>query len=236
MLVIVNSTLIINKKILKKNKTKQTKRMKFLLENAVIKHKLSLLRSKDTPSYLFRDLIDELTTFVLSDAAKDLTLEQFELFTPTNTTPAVGYRLKEKVAIVPILRAGLGMVHSALRMFNEAEVYHIGMYRDKRSLQPVEYYNKLPNEVGVDIVYVVDPMIATGGTMIATINVLKSWGAAKICVVALVVSQAALTKISEAHPDIKVFACVVDDELDSKGYIVPGLGDAGDRQFNTHHH
>jgi len=206
---------------------------RYPLQNAIILHKLSQLRNKETRPKDFRELVGELAYMLLAESGKTLQVEEYSMETPLCTTK--GIRIKDRIAFIPILRSGLGMVDSALRLFPDAQVYHIGMYRDKKSLQPVEYYNKLPNRVAVDVVYVLDPMIATGGTLIATINVLKQWGAPKIEVIAILASEESMKKMSEAHPDVRVTCAAVDSELNVRGYLLPGLGDAGDRQFQTPH-
>eukprot|EP01103_Thecamoeba_quadrilineata_P020402 TRINITY_DN8722_c0_g1_i1.p1 TRINITY_DN8722_c0_g1~~TRINITY_DN8722_c0_g1_i1.p1 ORF type:complete len:204 (-),score=33.18 TRINITY_DN8722_c0_g1_i1:17-628(-) len=197
----------------------------------VIIHKISQLRNKNTDARQFRELISDLSFLLIFEASKNLTLEGYPL--PTPLVECTGQRVHERIGFVPILRAGLGMVDSALRVHPEAKVYHIGIYRDKRSLLPVEYYNKLPNDASVDICYILDPMVATGGTAIATINILKSWGAKKIFLIGIVVSEAAVKKVNQEHPDVEFIAGAIDAELNDHGYIIPGLGDAGDRQFQT---
>eukprot|EP01102_Stenamoeba_stenopodia_P005157 TRINITY_DN15667_c0_g1_i1.p1 TRINITY_DN15667_c0_g1~~TRINITY_DN15667_c0_g1_i1.p1 ORF type:complete len:212 (+),score=57.97 TRINITY_DN15667_c0_g1_i1:318-953(+) len=202
-------------------------------KHPLIAHKLAQLRSKSTNPKDFRGLVKELSSLLFYEAARDLQLEEYTIQTPLAEVKA--NRVKETLALVPILRAGLGMVDGALEMFPEASVFHVGMYRDKRSLQPVEYYNKLPGENTTDICFVLDPMLATGGTAIATITLLKSWGAKKIKLVGLVASQEGVNSLKEVHPEVEIHLCAIDSVLDSRGYIVPGLGDAGDRQFSTPH-
>lgn len=214
-----------------------TASINFYSAHPVVGTKLTTLRSKETNPKEFRNTIKELSSILIYEASRDLTLETYNINTPLAENQSIGKKIKQKIALVPILRAGLGMVDGALDLFPEASVYHIGMYRDKRSLQPVEYYNKLPNfdNGEADICFVLDPMLATGGTAIATINLLKSWGAAKIKLVGLVASKEGISALQESHPDVEVHVCSIDDVLDNRGYIVPGLGDAGDRQFNTPH-
>jgi len=200
-------------------------------KNPVIAHKVSQLRDVKTDSRLFRDLISDLSFLLVFEASSNLHLEEYDVKTPI--IDCKGLRIQERIGLVPILRAGLGMTDSALRVHPDAKVYHIGIYRDKRSLLPVEYYNKLPNDPSVDICYILDPMVATGGTAIATINILKSWGAKKIILVGILVSRFAQKKVAEEHPDVEFIIGTIDEELNDHGYIVPGLGDAGDRQFGT---
>jgi len=192
-----------------------------------------MLRDKNTNPKQFRELIRELSNLVIFQASKSLTLVNYSVQTPLMTCN--GFQIKEKIALVPILRAGLGMVEGALQLFPEAEVYHIGMYRDKKSLQPVEYYSKLPNNVKVDVVYVLEPMIATGGTASATIALLKEWGAPRVEMISFLASELAIEKLIKEHPDVKIHVCAIDPKLNDHGYILPGLGDAGDRQFSTPH-
>jgi len=202
-----------------------------MAKNPVIAHKVSQLRDVRSDSRQFRDLISDLSFLLVYEASSSLHLEEYDVTTPI--TLCKGLRIQERIGLVPILRAGLGMVDSALRVHPEAKVYHIGIYRDKRSLLPVEYYNKLPNDPSVDICYILDPMVATGGTALATINILKSWGAKKIILVGILVSSYAAKKVAEEHPDVEFVIGTIDEELNDHGYIVPGLGDAGDRQFGT---
>jgi uracil phosphoribosyltransferase len=203
-------------------------------QHPAIATKLSQLRAQSTSPKEFRALVKDLSTLLCYEALRNVNVEQISIDTPL--APAqTGFRIKDNIAFVPILRAGLGMVDGALELFPEASVYHIGMYRDKRSLQPVEYYNKLPSENSVDLCVVLDPMLATGGTAIATIELLKAWGAKKIKLVGLVAAKDGVASLLEAHPDVEIHVCAVDEVLDSRGYIVPGLGDAGDRQFSTPH-
>jgi len=206
--------------------------MSFPSTNPVIKHKISQLRDKNTNHKQFRELVSELSYIMTLEASRDLSLEEYELETPTHSS-AKGYRVKEKIGLVPILRAGLGMVDSALELHPEAIVYHIGMYRDKRSLQPVEYYNKLPENPQVDLCFVLDPIMATGGTVNATLNVLKAWGSPRIKVVSIMATNQALEQLKLQHPDVPFHVAVIDDQMNKNGIIIPGLGDAGDRQFAT---
>jgi len=206
--------------------------MSFPSSNPIIKHKISELRDKNTKHKQFRELIRELGYILTLEASHDLTLEEYQLETATHS-PATGYRIKQKIGLIPILRAGLGMVESALEIHPEAVVYHVGMYRDKRSLQPVEYYNKLPDDPSVDLCFVLEPMMATGGTVNATLNVLKAWGAPKIKVVSIMATTTALQQLRVSHPDVIFHVGVIDDQLSNSGIIIPGLGDAGDRQFGT---
>ena len=146
---------------------------------------------------------------------------------------ARGHTLKEKIGLIPILRAGLGMVEGVWEMLPQAEVWHIGLYRDERTLRPVEYYNKLPVSPTVDVCLILDPMLATGGSAVATVNILKKWGASRIKFVGIIAAPEGVEALSSAHPDVPIHVAAIDDHLNEIGYIVPGLGDAGDRQFGT---
>jgi len=144
-----------------------------------------------------------------------------------------GARLKEKVGLIPVLRAGIGMVEAAVALMPEAEVWHIGLFRDERTLRPIEYYNKLPSEATVQVCLVLDPMLATGGSAVATVDILKKWGARRVKYVGIIAAPEGARALSSAHPDVPIHVAALDDHLNEKGYIVPGLGDAGDRQFGT---
>jgi len=206
----------------------------------LIKHKLSLLRSVATGPKKFRELIRELAILLAYEATADLGLEETSVTTPL--TEATGHQLTEKIGLVPILRAGLGMAEGVWEMMPTAEVWHIGLYRDHKTLQPVEYYNKLPVHPTVQVCVVLDPMLATGGSAVATVDILKRWGARRIKFVAIIAAPEGLERLQKAHPDVDIHLAAIDDYLTPvptspddppEGYIVPGLGDAGDRQFGT---
>jgi uracil phosphoribosyltransferase len=197
----------------------------------LVKHKLTLLRRTRTEPKKFRELARELAILLAYEATQDLDLEETEIDTPMGTAP--GALLKEKIGLVPILRAGLGMVHGIWEMMPSAEVWHIGLYRDEETLKPVEYYNKLPVEPTVLVTLVLDPMLATGGSAIATVDILKEWGATRIKFVGLIAAPEGVKALSEAHPDLPIYVAAIDDHLNDVGFIVPGLGDAGDRMFGT---
>jgi len=206
----------------------------------LIKHKLSLLRSVETGPKQFRELIREIAILLAYEATADLRLEETTVTTPLTKTS--GYQLAEKVGLVPILRAGLGMVEGVWEMMPTAEVWHIGLYRDHKTLQPVEYYNKLPVHPTVQVCLILDPMLATGGSAVATVDILKRWGAKRIKFVAIIAAPEGLERLQKAHPDVDIHLAAIDDHLTPvptspddppEGYIVPGLGDAGDRQFGT---
>jgi uracil phosphoribosyltransferase len=197
----------------------------------LVAHKLSLLRERNTEPKLFRELVRELSWLLGYEAMADLTTEPHRLETPLE--PMTGARLETKVGLVPVLRAGLGMVEAMLELMPMAEVWHIGLYRDERTLKPVEYYNKLPDAATVQVCLILDPMLATGGSSAATVDILKAWGAARIKQVSLIAAPEGIATLNRAHPDVEIHVGAVDRQLNERGYIMPGLGDAGDRQFGT---
>ncbi len=197
----------------------------------LVREKLTRLRDATTPPHEFRRLVEEIATLVLYEATADLTLEDREVRTPLATW--TGSKLREQVGLVPVLRAGIGMVQAALALIPEAQVWHIGLFRDERTLRPIEYYNKLPSSATAQVCLVLDPMLATGGSATATVDVLKKWGAKRIKYVGIIAAPEGVRTLSDAHPDVPIHVAALDDHLNEKGYIVPGLGDAGDRQFGT---
>ena len=197
----------------------------------LVREKLTRLRDERTPPTEFRQLVNQIATLVLYEATADLALADHEVRTPL--APYEGARLKETVGLVPVLRAGIGMVEAALDLVPEAQVWHIGLFRDERTLRPIEYYNKLPSEATAQVCLVLDPMLATGGSATATVDVLKKWGARRIKYVGIIAAPEGVATLSKAHPDVPIHVAALDDHLNEKGYIVPGLGDAGDRQFGT---
>ncbi|HEX2696487.1 MAG TPA: uracil phosphoribosyltransferase [Anaerolineales bacterium] len=203
----------------------------FASKHPLILHKLSRLREKSTEPKKFRELVREIAALLAYEATADLAITPRELETPM--AKMTGFELKEKIGLVPILRAGLGMVEGIWELMPVAEVWHIGLYRDERTLKPVEYYNKLPVEPTVSVCLIVDPMLATGGSATATADVLKRWGVKKIKFVGLIGAPEGIKMMQEHHPDIPIYLAAIDDHLNERGYIVPGLGDAGDRQFGT---
>lgn len=203
----------------------------FISSHPLVQHKLALLRSVETEPKKFRELVREIAILLIYEATADLALEPVAVQTPL--APAEGRKLAEKVGLVPILRAGLGMVEGAWQMLPGAEVWHIGLSRDERTLQPVEYYSRLPVSPTVDVCLVLDPMLATGGSAVAAVDILKRWGARRIKFVGLIAARQGVERLSQAHPDVPIYLAAMDEELSSAGYIVPGLGDAGDRMFGT---
>ncbi len=200
-------------------------------KHPLVAHKLSRLRNKNTEPKKFRELVREIAGLLAYEATADLQTIPVEIETPL--TKMTAQELQEKIGLVPILRAGLGMVEGIWELMPSAEVWHIGLYRDEHTLQPVEYYNKLPIDPRVSVCLILDPMLATGGSATATADILKRWGVKKIKFVGLIASPAGIKAMQDAHPDIDIFIAAIDDHLNERAYIVPGLGDAGDRQFGT---
>jgi uracil phosphoribosyltransferase len=203
----------------------------FSSTHPLVAHKLSRLRDKNTEPKKFRELVREIAALLAYEATADLQTVPRELETPL--AKMTGAELQEKIGLVPILRAGLGMVEGFWELMPSAEVWHIGLYRDEKTLRPVEYYNKLPLEPTVSVCLILDPMLATGGSATATAGVLKRWGVKKIKFVGLIAAPEGIAAMQKAHPDIPIHIAAIDDHLNERAYIVPGLGDAGDRQFGT---
>ena len=203
----------------------------FESSHPLVAHKLSRLRNKDTDSKKFRELIREIANLLTYEATADLATKIRPIETPLKSTS--GLELKEQVGLVPILRAGLGMVEGVWELIPGAEVWHIGLYRDERTLTPVQYYNKLPVAPTVQVCMILDPMLATGGSAVATVDILKHWGATKIKFVGILAAPEGIRALQAAHPDVPIYVAAIDEHLNEQGYIVPGLGDAGDRQFGT---
>ena len=203
-----------------------------VISHPLIRHKLSILRREDTSTKDFRELVNEIAMLMGYEVSRDLPLEEVEIQTPITKT--VQKQLSgKKLAIVPILRAGIGMVDGFLSLVPAAKVGHIGMYRDEETLEPVEYLVKLPEDIDQRQIFVVDPMLATGGSAILAVDSLKKRGAANIKFVCLVAAPEGVKKLQDAHPDIDIYTASLDEKLNENGYIVPGLGDAGDRLFGT---
>ena len=196
-------------------------------------HKLSLLRDEETEPKKFRELVREISWLVGYEALADARVAPIRVRTPIEETD--GARLADRIGLVPILRAGLGMVDAMLELMPTAEVWHLGLFRDERTLRPVEYYNKLPDSATVDLCLILDPMLATGGSATAAIEVLKRWGATRIKLINLIAAPEGVHAVYSAHPDVEMYCAALDRQLNEKGYILPGLGDAGDRQFGTGH-
>ena len=204
----------------------------FLFDHPLIQHKISMLRDKNTSTKEFRELVHEISMLMAYEVTRDLPLTDKEIETPVAKTTAKVLAGK-KVALVPILRAGLGMVDGMLSIIPNAKVGHIGLYRDPETLQPVEYYCKLPADCGERQIFVVDPMFATGGSAIAAVDLLKGHDCKKLCFLCIIAAPEGVKAFTEAHPDVDLYIGALDDHLNEHGYIVPGLGDAGDRIFGT---
>ncbi|HGI8711232.1 TPA: uracil phosphoribosyltransferase [Streptococcus agalactiae] len=203
-----------------------------VISHPLIQHKLSILRRTTTSTKDFHELVDEIAMLMGYEVSRDLPLEDVEIQTPVATTVQKQLAGK-KLAIVPILRAGIGMVDGFLSLVPAAKVGHIGMYRDEETFQPVEYLVKLPEDIDQRQIFVVDPMLATGGSAILAVDSLKKRGAASIKFVCLVAAPEGVAALQEAHPDVDIYTAALDEKLNEHGYIVPGLGDAGDRLFGT---
>lgn len=203
----------------------------FQSKHPLVAHKLTKLRDKDTKPKKFRELVREIAMLLTYEATADLLLEPAQVETPLATY--MGAALQQKIGLVPILRAGLGMVDGVWEMMPSSEVWHIGLYRDEKTLRPVQYYNKLPVDPTVQVCLILDPMLATGGSATATVDILKRWGAQRIKYVGIIAAPEGIKTLHAAHPDVPIHVAAVDDHLNEIGFIVPGLGDAGDRQFGT---
>ena len=197
----------------------------------LVAHKISKLRSVGTEPRKFRELVREISALLTYEATKDFKLRPVTVETPL--TEMTGQELDDSIGLIPVLRAGLGMVEGVWELMPSAEVWHIGLYRDERTLKPVEYYNKLPLDPTVSVCMILDPMLATGGSASATVTLLKKWGAKRISYLGLIAAPEGVERLQTDHPDVPIYLAALDDHLNENGYIVPGLGDAGDRQFGT---
>ena len=200
-------------------------------DHPLVKHKLTLLRDTATDHRKFRELVRELALLLCYEATRDLALARTRVETPMGQ--AQGWEASEVIGLVPILRAGLGLVDGIQDLLPSVQVWHIGLYRDEATLRPVEYYNKLPAEPTVQLCLVLDPMLATGGSAVATVDILKRWGAKRIKFVGILAAPEGVAALSAAHPDVDIHVAELDERLNDIGFIVPGLGDAGDRMFGT---
>jgi uracil phosphoribosyltransferase len=200
-------------------------------QHPAILHKLAVLRDEATEPKKFREVVRELSWLLGYEALADAHVRPRTIRTPMEEMQAA--ELADRIGLVPILRAGLGMVDAMLELMPTAEVWHLGLFRDERTLRPVEYYNKLPDSATVDLCLILDPMLATGGSATAAIEVLKRWGAVRIKLVNLIAAPEGVDAVTTAHPDVEIYCASLDRGLNDKGYIMPGLGDAGDRQFGT---
>ena len=197
----------------------------------LVQHKMTLLRDQRTEPKKFREVMREVAILLAYEALADLVTEEATVVTPLGQ--ASGYQLKERIGLVPILRAGLGMAEGVLSMMPYAEVWHIGLIRDEETLKPVEYYSRLPVSPTVDVCLVLDPMLATGGSAVVAVDILKRWGAKRVKFVGIIASAEGVRHLTGTHPDVPLYLAAVDERLNESGFIVPGLGDAGDRQFGT---
>jgi len=204
----------------------------YVFDHPLIQHKLTYIRDKNTGTKEFRELVDEVATLMAFEITRDMPLEEIEIETPV-TKATTKVLSGKKIAIVPILRAGIGMVDGVLKLIPAAKVGHIGLYRDPETLKPVEYYAKLPADVEERDFIIVDPMLATGGSAVEAINSLKTRGAKNIKFMCLIAAPEGVEAIQESHPDVDIYIASLDEKLNDHGYIVPGLGDAGDRLFGT---
>ena len=200
-------------------------------QHPAVRHKLGILRSERTEPKKFREVVRELSWLLGYEALADARMRPLDVKTPLETM--AGEELADRIGLIPILRAGLGMVDAMLELMPTAEVWHLGLFRDERTLRPVEYYNKLPDSATVDLCLILDPMLATGGSATAAIEVLKRWGAERIKLVNLIAAPEGVEAVTSAHPDVEIYTAALDRQLNTLGYIQPGLGDAGDRQFGT---
>jgi uracil phosphoribosyltransferase len=201
------------------------------VSHPLIKHHLTRLRDNRTPPEEFRHLVQRLAVLLAYEATSDLALRSTEIETPLR--PTTGQGLQQRIGLVPILRAGLGMVDPILNLIPSAEVWHLGLYRDEATARPVEYYSKLPKTEPVDVALVVDPMLATGGSATAALAALQRWGVKRMKLLSIIASKHGVANVCEQFPAADIFVCAIDPELDSRKFIVPGLGDAGDRIFST---
>ncbi|RYL95123.1 uracil phosphoribosyltransferase [Sporolactobacillus sp. THM7-4] len=203
-----------------------------VLNHPLIQHKLTMIRDHRTGTKAFRELVDEVATLMAFEITRDLSLEEVEVQTPV--AKAKAFRIAgKKLGIIPILRAGLGMVNGVLQLIPAAKVGHVGLYRDPETLKPVEYYVKLPQDISERDLIIVDPMLATGGSASAAITSLKERGGVNIKLMCLIGAPEGVKAVQEAHPDVDIYLAALDEKLNEHGYIVPGLGDAGDRLFGT---
>lgn len=211
---------------------KMTENNVTVFDHPLIQHKISILRNVETGNKQFRELVSEITMLMCYEALRDLPLEDVEIETPITKTMTPMLK-GPKLAVIPILRAGLGMVSGVQALVPSAKVGHIGMYRDEETLEPHEYYCKLPQNIGNRQIIVVDPMLATGGSAVDAINLVKQRGGQKIKFMCLIAAPCGIEALTKAHPDVEIYCAHVDEKLNEVGYIVPGLGDAGDRIFGT---
>lgn len=200
-------------------------------QHPLIKHKLTILRDVKTDHRQFRELVREITLLLCYEATLDVALVPRDVQTPMGI--AHGFEALEKIGLVPIMRAGMGMMEGVMELLPSVQVWHIGVYRDEKTLKPVSYYNRLPTSPTVEICFVLDPMLATGGSAIAAIDILREWGVKRVKFIGLLGAPEGVQALSRAHPDVPIHLAALDERLNEIGFIVPGLGDAGDRMFGT---
>jgi uracil phosphoribosyltransferase len=198
----------------------------------LIRHKLGLLRDAKTNPKLFRELVAEITQLLFYEASSDLQTSEVTVKTPLSDCRCE--LIWERIGVIPILRAGLGMADAIIQMLPKVTIWHLGLYRDHTTHEPITYYNKLPEQPAIDVGFVVDPMLATGGSIVAVLDILKKWGLQKIKFLALIAAPEGVERLQKAHPDVPIYLAALDSHLNENKYIVPGLGDAGDRQFGTY--
>lgn len=203
----------------------------FVLDHPLVQHHLVSARDRRTTSGAFRRMIERLAMLLTYEATKDLATRRVRVRTPLAW--AEGRVLTQRIGLIPILRAGLGMVDPVFNLISGAEVWHLGFYRDEKTLQPVEYYSRLPKKDPVDVALILDPMLATGGSALAAIDAVKRWGVKQIKMLCMIAAPEGLRRVLEKHPDVQIYVCAIDKRLNRHGYILPGLGDAGDRIFNA---
>ncbi len=203
----------------------------FLVENPLVKQDVTILRDKHTDPAGFRSALNRVSYSLAIEICKSFELDEFQVETPLEKTK--GYKLSKQIVLVPVLRAGLSMVSSFLEMIPDARVGHIGLQRDEKTLQPIDYYYKTPDNLGASVTILLDPMLATGGSAVASFNSLKQQGAKKCALASLISAPEGVAKMNAEHPDIAIYTAALDRQLNSNGYIMPGLGDAGDRTFGT---
>jgi uracil phosphoribosyltransferase len=201
------------------------------VRHPLVRHHLTRLRDEQTRPEEFRELVRRLATLLAYEATKDLVDGPHEIRTPN--CPTVGRKLRERVGLVPILRAGLGMVDPILDLIPTAEVWHLGVYRDEATAKPIEYYSKIPATGPVDVALIVDPMLATGGSAVAALSTVREWGVATVKLLSIIASSDGIRAVEDQFPSTQIYVCAVDPELNDRKFIIPGLGDAGDRIFNT---
>ena len=200
-------------------------------QHPLLLHRVGQLRDKATPPPIFRTLVREIAQLLFWEATQDVPIESYKVITPLAECTA--QRLYQRIGLVPILRAGLGMADAIVELIPEAQVWHLGLYRDHKTLKPITYYNKLSDRAELDICYVVDPMLATGGSAAAALGILKKWQIRELRFLAIIAAPEGVRVLQEAHPDVPIYLAALDTRLNENSYIVPGLGDAGDRQFGT---